>query len=43
MFIVSVFGDGLSGETSASVQYLPEEVNGLEPSELLVGGTRGRG
>ena len=32
MFIASVFGDGLSEETSASVEYIPEGVNGLEPS-----------
>lgn len=43
MFIAPVFEDGLSEETSASVEYIPEEVNGLGLSELLVGGTRGRG
>ena len=43
MFIAPVLGDGLSEETSASVEYIPEEVNGLGLSELLVGGTRGRG
>lgn len=41
-------GPGLSEETSAYVEYIPEEVighreNGLESSELFVGRTRGKG
>ena len=47
VFIAYVFGDGISEETSAYVEYIPEGgkghcENGLEPSELFVGRTRGR-